>query len=721
MKFLQMARFIVVTSVLAAAAVTIGVKASAADRLGPSGGAGAGKPGPVPRSHLPARLPALDEWSGPALTGMTTARALSAAPARLPETASLATIEAATCPPSAVNWGVPVACGYVPVPLEWNDPGKGQIKIYFELYRPDRPEPAQNAILFNWGGPGSATTFGSRFFAFYFFSQNLDTHDFLLIDDRGRGLSTTIICPELQHGTAPFTQAEADCAAQLGLTASRYGTGEIAQDTDAVRAALGYDKVDYFGWSYGGADIEAYATRFGKHLRSIVLDSPVGTPALDPFVFNRARTEGDRRLVRLDCKRSPTCAADHPVPELELDLLVWAVRNHPVEGDAYDANGNLTHVRIDEEALLNWIIDNPNGNLLNTGELLAAGSALVRGDPLPLLRLAAEQNFGLEGDNGNPVVFSMGAARATGCVDFLEHWDWSAPLSERQRQFDAAVSALPHWYFAPFSKEAVTGLLYDFFGSSCLWWEKPTASSPVVPRHPRYPGIPTLVLSGDLDQRVPLEITSEVAELYPKSTFVRVAEATHVSVIWSSCAANLAPEFIRNLTLADTSCANTPDVVWPAVGRFPRLARDARPAEVDPTANNSATAEERKVATVAVAAATDAMQRAIIGFGSGVGLRGGTFTTDYGDFTTWTVTLTDSAFVEDVAVSGTVTWSPSSPAFLGQPGDASFTADLTVAGKGTKGGQLHVVGTWQARGPVGNFKVTGTLGGRPVAVLVPEA
>ena len=59
------------------------------------------------------------------------------------------------------------------------------------------------------------------------FGQDLDVHDFLLIDDRGRGFSNTIDCGELQHGTAPFAQAEGDCAAQLGDAASSYGTGNI--------------------------------------------------------------------------------------------------------------------------------------------------------------------------------------------------------------------------------------------------------------------------------------------------------------------------------------------------------------------------------------------------------------------------------------------------------------------------------------------------------------
>ena len=671
----------------------------------------------LPGKVLPPSAPGLQAAPNVA------ARALIAGPARLPDSANKAAIELATCPDDALNYPGPVVCGYVPVPLDWSHPGKlGKIKIYFELYTPDHSARAVSVILQNYGGPGSTTT-GNRWLAFYFFGGNLDEHDLLLIDDRGRGLSTTVVCDTLQYGTAPFAEAEAACAAQLGLAASRYGTGDIAQDTDAVRAALGYDKVDYFGWSYGGADIEAYATRFGKHLRSIVADAPVGTPGTDMLVFDQARIQGDRRLVRLDCQRSPTCAADHPSPDAELDLLVQSVRHHPVEGDAFDAYGNPTHVRIDEEGLLNFLVDNPAANFVNTGELLAAGSALRRGDPLPLLRLGAERHWTLEGNGGDPTNWSAGATMATACVDFAQHWNWSAPPPERQEEYEAAIRALPPWSFFPFSRVAATGILYDFFGKQCLWWERPTPASPIAPPHARYPHVPTLVLSGDIDQRVPLEITSQVARLYPGSTFIPVAEAGHPSLVWSSCAVKLASEFIRTLRVDRTICdPSTPDVVWPAVGRFPRFAHDARPAEVDVTGGNEIRIDERKVVTVAVAAATDALQHATVGFGaSGVGLRGGTFEAEYGDWTTWTLTLADCAFAEDVKVSGTVAYSPSSPAWLGTMGDGSFKADLAVTGSGTKGGTLHVEGTWQVSGPVGTFKVTGTLGGKNAAVLVPEA
>jgi hypothetical protein len=48
-------------------------------------------------------------------------------------------------------------------------------------------------------------------------------------------------------------------------------------------------------------------------------------------------------------------------------------------------------------------------------------------------------------------------------------------------------------------------------------------------------------------------------------------------------------------------------------------------------------------------------------------------------------------------------------------------ADVRVSGTGTAGGKLHIEGFWLVPAPVGYFQVTGTLGGKKVAVLVPEA
>jgi len=612
------------------------------------------------------------------------------------------------CPLEAQSLGA--MCGTLPVPLDRRHPKEKKINIYFEVYLHTNPGPAESAILFNNGGPGGGTTdTDDRALAFTLLGQNLDAHDVLLIDDRGRGHSAPIDCQEIQHGLADTAQAITDCAAQLSDAASWYGTGDVAMDTEAVRAALGYDKVDYWGGSYGGEDVTAYATRFGQHLRSIVLDAPEGTPGLRAFSLDGNSARATSREIRLGCQRSPTCAMDHPNPDAEFERLIQAVRSKPLQGDAYDANGNLIHVQLDEGGLL-FVAIYPIGHFVTTSELLAAANSLSRGDPAPLLRLGAEFPASLVADYGDPTSFSAGDYFAALCVDAHQPWGWSEPFSERERQFADAVANLPINHFAPFSKAAGTSLAVSF-EKQCLSWQKPTPSEPVAPPNPTYPDVPTLVLDGDMDTVVPMEEVRKVAALFPGSTFLPVAEAGHVTAFETQCSLMLQSQFFETLQVGDIRCAELPETVWPALGRFPLNAVDARPAQVDPNEGNQIGEAERKVVTVAVATAIDALQRTTIGSGSGVGLRAGTFQTRYDDYGNQITTLANCSFAKDVTVNGTVMWGA----------DLSFVADLAVSGTGTTGGNLHVEGAWQAPGPVGNFRVSGRLGSRRVAALVPEA
>jgi hypothetical protein len=186
------------------------------------------------------------------------------------------------------------------------------------------------------------------------------------------------------------------------------------------------------------------------------------------------------------------------------------------------------------------------------------------------------------------------------------------------------------------------------------------------------------------------------------------------------CAPESASQFFT-VRIVDLTCAQLPGTELPAVGRFPLLATEARPADVDAGGGNEIGIEERKVATVSVAAITDALQRGLVGgLRYGAGLHGGSFTVAWGP--QLTLILFKCAYTADVWVSGLVTWAHAdifgSGGYL--PAYRPLTADLVVSGPGTVGGTLHVAGSWRSNDPDGHFSVTGALGGKHVAVLVPE-
>jgi len=617
---------------------------------------------------------------------------------------------AVSCPADAASAGA--TCGYVAVPLNRLDDDGVRINIYFEVYPHANPGPAISTIVPNTGGPGVATT-GMRSQWLGIFAPNLDAHDLLLVDNRGTGQSATIDCAAFQHGLGPtYSDEIAQCAAQLSPTDSQWGSGDVALDLEAVREALGCDLIDLYGGSWGGNDASAYASRFARHVRSIILDSSDGPATMVPF-RDALIAHGVPREVRLDCQRSPTCRVDHADPEGELDTLIRTLRAYPLQGSAQDANGNVTAVTVDAFTVA-LIAVFPNGAWQDTGELLAAGKALSEGDPLPLLRLGAEKSYQVLSDSGDPTSFSTGDQLAVLCADLDENipYSYRQPLPARLSKYREAVADLPADFFSPFSVHVGTRVDTDTT-HECVYWAEATRHIPLVPARTSYPAVPVLAFASDMDTGDTIEMVRATADLYPTSSLIVIPEALHEPVQSNGCANTIATTFLETLQPGDTSCARGPEIVWPALGRFPKVAADARPADIDPAGNNEIGLAERRVVTVAVAAIVDAVKRSTIGSGNGVGLRGGAFTSVYNS-SGLVMTLSGCAFASDVSVDGTVTWNQGSM-------DMPLTADVSVKGSGTTGGILHLSGAFQAPGPVGNYKVSGQLGGKRVGLLIPES
>ena len=659
--------------------------------------------------------PILEAYARQVAARLTAARGTTA---RLPTSASQDVV-ADECPRDAFPGAV---CGHVDMPLDRGAPQEGTISIAFELYVHSGPGPATSAILVNLGGPGAGTIVG-RGSAFYLFGPLLAEHDLLLIDDRGRGFSDVIDCSELQYGVGTIAEQVQACADVLGANVDRYGTGDIAMDTDSVREAIGYELVDYFGVSYGGADVSAYATRFPEHIRSLVLDSPWGDTLArqEESIHASLYVTSTLDVTETLCRRSASCSAERDDPIADFASLVDHVRLDPVTGRATSWDGSRLSVTVDPKAVIEYLMY-PWGFYTNLSEIAAAAAALERDDPAPILRLTAEGFYPIEGAPmpdplpPPPRQFSYGSFVATFCPDTEWEWNWSASIADRQTQHGAAIAAAPAELFLPFTGAEATDS--TFIGTPyCIQWPDPAGASPIAPPNAVYPDVPTLVIGGDLDNVVPLQIAKWVADLYPGSQLVEFAGAGHGAAFGSSCALALVRGFIATLELGDTSCADTPEFRIASVGEFPVVASEASAARPWPDGNNRARVAERRVVSVAGAAVKDAIVRAELAFiGPGKvesrGLRGGHLLFEFRGKYGFNVVihLEDVRFAEDVKIDGVVHW-PSDPTIV--------RAHLRVSGPGTEGGELSFETTKYLIAEY--FRVTGQLGGRNVDVRVPQA
>ena len=183
------------------------------------------------------------------------------------------------------------------MPLDYAHPSAGTIDIY--LNRKPATNPAQRigSLLLNPGGPGASGVQFARDGASEF--ANLNTRfDLVGFDPRGVGASSGITClsaadeetyneldvvlddPQEKQAAIDADKAYAAACGQRNARVLPYvDTVSAARDIDRIRAALGDEKLNYLGFSYGTFLGQTYAHLFPTHIRAMVLDG-----VLDPSV-----------------------------------------------------------------------------------------------------------------------------------------------------------------------------------------------------------------------------------------------------------------------------------------------------------------------------------------------------------------------------------------------------------------------------------------------------
>ncbi len=330
-------------------------------------------------------------------------------------------------------------------------------------------------------------------------------------------------------------------------------------------------------------------------------------------------------------------------------------------------------------------------------DVFAAARSAFAGDTAPLLRLVAE-TVTTDGPNGDAREFTESLYLSVICHDYPELWPAGTPVAQRAAFVRSGLAGYPGGTFAPFTAQEWTGL--DYEGAlACLRWPAAAFPDPPVPPSAPYPNVPTLILNGDLDNITPLADARVVASRFPRSTLVVMQNSGHVTALedQNNCAAPIYEHFVRALSAGDTSCAErTPEVR--VVPSFPLGLSGVAPAL--PSAGDGSTVRDRRVAAASAAAVADALQRWWANLsGSGVGLRGGTWSYTGGDLTVFT--LRNVAFVPGVRVTGTVRWRYST---------GRVRAAVVARTAGGVAERLRMAWSLQVRAATAHL--TGTAGGR---------
>ena len=605
-------------------------------------------------------------------------------------------------------------CGHVEVPLDRSRPDGAAIPIGFVVLPRTKPaEPAHEPVFVVFGGPGDAGS-ANPDAVLRNFGGVRDHHDIVVIDYRGEGRSDAIDCTPLQHLSTDSMEvvirAVGACGRQLGDASDRYGAGDVADDIDAVRAALGYDTIDLYGVSYGTVHAQAYLLRHREHIRALIFNG-----AIDPLLgaaqsweIGASNAKAIAADIAIVCSRSPSCSRVNPDPTQTFAALDRRLRRHPVSGVARDVTGAVHHVHVDEAALVR-IAGNTDPFYANDGEFVAAAASLRRGDPAPLLRIAANNPGPLFGDGGDPAVVSVGLNAAAQCTDLAVPWELSASFAQRRAQFEAAIHRLS---FGPFSPDAFA--IHAGFSDYCLQWPSPHHLTALFTPQTQFPDVPVLIIAATLDTSTTLEQNESVAQRFPHAQLVVLRNGGHPPGVFAGCVPDIYARFLRTLRVGDTSCVRRDDPDRPAVGVFARRIADAPPAK--PTRGDRSGDAQRRLATVAWLTVQDALRQSFrfpdMSRGTGVGLRGGRFTETFNpDKGVQRLVLHRLRLSEDVTVDGRVKV---------DVGKGTVTGRMSVTAPHGAGGTVRIVGRWFGlQNAAGSISVRGSLGGHSIAVITP--
>jgi len=611
--------------------------------------------------------------------------------------------------------GLPAYCGRLARPLDPAGQVQGTIEIGFQVYpRGNWPGPSSGTIVAAEGGPGYATT-GSAYGYLALFQPLLEDHDLLLMDNRGTGSSQAIDCPGLQHAPFLFLPGIAACGSELGRTSDLYGSGLAADDLAALLDALGIEQIDLYGDSYGTFFSQAFAGRHPARLRSLVLDSAYPVIGESPWYPEAAPAMRNGFLIT--CRRSLACQ-NLPGDSLDrVQALLESLRARPFKGVAQDGDGALHEVEANATNLAFLAFSNTQGPLLFRDLDAAARAYFENGDSLPLLRLLAENRAASPSDAGGLSLteYSQGLFIAVSCEDYPFVYDLTQPLVVRIAQRSAAFAveeATDPYVYGPFTIDEYKAIPLDYSVlDSCLPWPIPSPAHPPgqpVPPGAKFTDAPVLVLSGELDSLTPAAQGAQAAALFPHAVQVIVNNSFHVTAVYDEddCASKIVVHFMRTLNPGDTSCASQIAEVR-TIPKFARYSSEIDPA--NPSQGNQGTTVDLQVAAAAAYAAGDAIARWWVNLtGSGVGLRGGWWEYAYVG-PNYAYELRDVRWVDDVSVTGVMTWSYSA--------DRGFIkANLQVSGPPDESGDLVV--SWYNTQPDAQAIITGTIGGHTIAATM---
>lgn len=435
------------------------------------------------------------------------------------DAAAADTLELADCEISGTERTA--RCGRMEVPEDRTSREGRRIGLRVVVVPAREGRAAPDPVFFLAGGPGQAATADAGGAADHPLGER---RDLVFVDLRGTGGSRALACDlgGVQATAEAYLAGRMPrerlvrCLEELEADPRRYTTAPAVDDLDDVRAALGYERINLVGGSYGTRAALVYARRHPERVRTMAISGVVPLSYRVPLPHPRASHRALQALVEA-CAGEETCRGAYgDVGEL-LDRVTAELEREP------------RTVPVGGEAL-------PEGTRITLDADMLRGAI----------------HFSLYDTRAAARLPALVAAAAAGRYRPLATWAATLALQfDRQihlGMFLSVVCSEDEPRVTPGDLEAATADTYmgdpwvsGIYGACDTW---PAADVPADFFTPVATEAPALLVSGAVDPATPPRWADAVADRLPNARHVVVPGKGH-NPTWPGCAEEVTARFVE--------------------------------------------------------------------------------------------------------------------------------------------------------------------------------
>jgi pimeloyl-ACP methyl ester carboxylesterase len=292
------------------------------------------------------------------------------------------TWEKLACPFDTSKALLPVTCGRLKVPENYDEKGRS-VEVAVMIVSAPKKTDAADPVIFLSGGPGSPSLVHvETLVTVPAILEIVVDRDWVFFDQRGGGRSLPSLFCQPDDDYLKQVKTCRDRLIKEGVDLSQYNSARISSDMEALRKALGVKQWNVWGASYGSRLAFTFARDYPASTRTLIVDGPY-MPEEQERVSDLQGAEIAINKIFNKCANDAACSSKFPDLRQRFMATLPKIRQQPIVAG---------EERFDDERVASFMVDSLYGGAVPTFEkrvqrVISYADAAAKGDGASLVQI----------------------------------------------------------------------------------------------------------------------------------------------------------------------------------------------------------------------------------------------------------------------------------------------------------------------------------------------